>query len=280
MCAMPDTTHAPANRTRSDSHPITLTKKRKRKLNRPLVVQNDQVISLYFDARGVQSTMLRHDPTALALGYTRTMMGFLLFRPFPRRISMIGLGGGSLAKYCYRHLPDTTITAVEINPDVIALRDRFHLPRDDHRFRIVCADGAQYVRVPSHRPDVLLLDGFDADGLPAELGSKTFYEACRRRLRDDGILVANLVTDEPGFRSYLRSLREVFANSLALAPSEGSDHNITVFAWNGTAGLPPLNTMLDRAHELQSTHPVNLHATAMRIEYGKKFNWTRYDQAG
>ena len=272
MRAMPDTTHAPANRTRSDLHPITLTKKRKRKQNKPLVIQNDQVISLYFDARGVQSTMLRHDPTALALGYTRTMMGFLLFRPFPRRISMIGLGGGSLAKYCYRHLPDTTITAVEINPDVIALRDRFHLPRDDHRFRVVCADGAQYVRVLNHRPDVLLLDGFNADGLPAELGSKTFYEACRRRLSDDGILVANLVTDEPGFRSYLRSLREVFANSLALAPSEGSDHNITVFAWNGTAGLPPLITMLGRAHELQSTHPVNLHATAMRIEYGRKFN--------
>lgn len=277
---MPDTTNAPANRSRSDSHPIALTKKRKRKLNRPLVIQNDQVISLYFDARGVQSTMLRHDPTALALGYTRTMMGFLLFSPLPRRISMIGLGGGSLAKYCYRHLPETAITAVEINPDVVALRDRFHLPRDDHRFRVVCADGAQYVHVPNHRPDVLLLDGFNADGLPAELGSKTFYEACRRRLSDDGILVANLVTDEPGFRSYLRSLREVFANSLALAPSEGSDHNITVFAWNSTAGLPPLNSMLDRARELQFTHPVNLHATAMRIEYGRKFNWTRFDQAG
>ena len=105
---------------------------------------------LYFDARGVQSTMLRRDPYALALGYTRTMMGFLLFQPFPRRISMIGLGGGSLAKYCYRHLPDTTITAVEINPDVIALRDQFHVPRDDERFRVVCADGAQYVSGPDH----------------------------------------------------------------------------------------------------------------------------------
>ncbi|ABE35612.1 spermine/spermidine synthase domain-containing protein [Paraburkholderia xenovorans] len=248
----------------------------KRNPNKPLVIENDQVVSLYFDARGVQSTMLRHDPYALALGYTRTMMGFLLFRPSPCRISMIGLGGGSLAKYCYRHLPDTAITAIEINPDVIALRDHFHVPRDDGRFTVVCADGAQYVAVPGHRPDVLLVDGFNADGLPARLGSSAFYEACRRRLSDDGVLVANLVTDEPDFHRYLRALWEVFAGAVALAPSEGSEHNVTVFAWKGAGGLPSFAAMLDRARALQARHAVNLHATATRIEYGKKFNWSRY----
>ncbi len=60
-----------------------MSKKRKINLNKPVVIQNEQVVSLYFDARGVQSTMLRHDPYALALGYTRTMMGFLLFRAVP-----------------------------------------------------------------------------------------------------------------------------------------------------------------------------------------------------
>ena len=253
--------------------------KKKRKASKPLVIENDQVVSLYFDARGVQSTMLRRDPYALALGYTRTMMGFLLFQPFPRRISMIGLGGGSLAKYCYRHLPDTVIAVVEIDPQVIALRDRFHVPRDSERFRVVCADGAQYVTVPDYRPDVLLVDGFNADGLPAELGSKTFYEACRRRLSDNGVMVANLVTDEPDFHRYLRSLREVFAGAVTLAPSEGSEHNVTVFAWKGADELPSLATMLDRARALGSTHAVNLHATATRIEYGKRFNWNRYGPA-
>lgn len=252
--------------------------KSKRKASRPVVIENDQVVSLYFDARGVQSTMLRGDPYALALGYTRTMMGFLLFQPFPRRISMIGLGGGSLAKYCYRHLPETVISVVEINPHVIALRDQFHVPRDSDRFKVVCADGAQYVAVPNHRPDVLLVDGFNADGLPAELGSRTFYEACRRRLSDDGVLVANLVTDEPDFHRYLRSLREVFSNAVAMAPSEDSDHNVTVFAWKGPHELPSFTTMLGRARELGPMHALNLHATVTRIEYGKKFNWNRYEQ--
>jgi spermidine synthase len=144
---------------------------------------------------------------------------------------------------------------------------------------VVCADGAKYVTVPNHRPDVLLVDGFNADGLPAELGSRTFYEACRRRLSDDGVLVANLVTDEPDFHRYLRALREVFANAVTLAPSEGSQHNVTVFAWKGAEEVPSFTALLDRARELGPRHTVNLHATATRIEYGKKFNWNRYGQA-
>ena len=86
------------------------------------------------------------------------MMGFL-------HICM--LGGGSLAKYCYRHLPGATIDAVEINPDVIALRDVFRIPVDDGRFTVVCADGADHLGRADVRTDVILHDAFVADGMRA-----------------------------------------------------------------------------------------------------------------
>ena len=86
-------------------------------------------------AAWTQSCMLLDAPDVLALDYTRTLMGFLLFDPRPRSILMVGLGGGSLAKYCHRHLPQADITVVEINPHVIALRERFHHGRlADPRF--------------------------------------------------------------------------------------------------------------------------------------------------
>jgi spermidine synthase len=56
------------------------------------------------------------------------MMLVLLFNPAPRSILMIGLGGGSLPKYCHRHLPQCDITVVEINPAVISLREAFQVP--------------------------------------------------------------------------------------------------------------------------------------------------------
>ncbi len=56
-------------------------------------------------------------------------MGFLLFNPRPQHIGMIGLGGGSIQKYCHRYLPHTEISVAEINPDVITLRDCFRVPK-------------------------------------------------------------------------------------------------------------------------------------------------------
>ncbi len=80
---------------------------------------------LYFDLQAVQSSMRLDDPDALVTAYARKMMAFLLFNRSPRHILMIGLGGGSLVKFCHRHLLETRLTVVEIDPDVIALRSGF-----------------------------------------------------------------------------------------------------------------------------------------------------------
>ena len=88
---------------------------------------------------------------------------------------MIGLGGGSMAKWCHRYLPRTDITAVEINPHVIALRDRFYIPPDDQRFRVLCENGTDYVARVTEETDVLIVDGFDINGQPPELCSQGFY---------------------------------------------------------------------------------------------------------
>ena len=105
---------------------------------------------------------------------------------------MIGLGGGSMAKWCHRHLPHTDITAVEINPHVIALRDRFYIPPDDQRFRVLCENGTDYVARVTEETDVLIVDGFDINGQPPELCSQGFYDECYRSLTPSGLMVVNL----------------------------------------------------------------------------------------
>ena len=70
----------------------------------PFVLQDQGIRSLHFTHGEVQSSMRVGRPDELQVDYTRTMMGFLLLDPQPRRITMIGLGGGSLVKFCHRHL--------------------------------------------------------------------------------------------------------------------------------------------------------------------------------
>ncbi len=95
---------------------------------RPFIYVTPTSRSLMFSRGEIQSRMWTGDPYALNLEYTRLMMGFLLLNPEPRRIAMVGLGGGSLAKFCYRYLPSARIDVYEINPQVIALRDSFLVP--------------------------------------------------------------------------------------------------------------------------------------------------------
>src|SRR3982751_1526158 len=130
---------------------------------------------MHFTNEATQSAMLLADPDALIAQYTRKMMAFLLFNPNPKHIVMIGLGGGSLAKFCYRHLPRTRITVVEIDEDVIALRDEFRIPKDDGRFCVVLDDGARYVEQLEEQIDVLLIDAFDAEGIAPSLARSGFY---------------------------------------------------------------------------------------------------------
>src|SRR5438270_10265377 len=102
-----------------------------RTYDKPFIIDSGLQRRLQFDLYTVQSAMHRQHPDRLILAYTRKMMACLLFNRTPARILLLGLGGGSLAKFCYRHLPDSSITAVELNPDVIALREEFHIPPDN-----------------------------------------------------------------------------------------------------------------------------------------------------
>lgn len=193
--------------------------------------------SLEFRPGMIQSEMRLSRPDQLVLRYARAMMCFTLFQPRPRDILMVGLGGGSLAKFCYRHLPEARITVLELRADVIALRDQFLIPPDDARFRIIHTDAAAYLaHCPANaRVDVLLVDGFDEDGLPPALRSAHFYANCRRALRPGGVLVANIFSYDRHYASMLRRLHQTFERRVCWFDAIAGNNRI-LFAVNGAPG--------------------------------------------
>lgn len=197
---------------------------------RPFVHEGESFRSLHFSIREIQSRMSLEDPCALDLEYSRTMMGFLLFKPEPRHIGMIGLGGGSLAKFCHRYLPGARVEVAEINPHVLALRDEFRIPPDDERLSVRLGDGAAFVRDAQSACDVLMVDGFDYDGQPSALSSQAFYDDCVDHLQPDGILVVNLFNHHPQYGLFVDRIRRSFADEVLVV--EGADYgNSIVFAF-------------------------------------------------
>lgn len=202
------------------------------RLARPFLLESSRSTSLHFAGNEIQSRMWKHAPEALVLEYTQAMMGFVLFNLAPRRIAMVGLGGGSLVKFCRRHLPDASIVAVEINPQVLALRELFQVPPDDARLEVLLGDGADLVGRARGEFDVLLVDGYDQSGLPPRLCSPGFYQHCRRALRDGGVLVANIVCAHPQYEALVGRVRSAFDDAV-LVVRDGDGRNDIVFAWVG-----------------------------------------------
>ncbi|WP_426191093.1 transferase spermidine synthase [Massilia sp. DWR3-1-1] len=195
----------------------------------PLVTTTGDIRTLAFRPGEVQSQMRLSRPARLMLAYVRAMMLFALFVPRPRHILMVGLGGGSLAKFCHRHFPDTRITVVELRADVIALREQFCVPPDDARFQVVHGDACAYIAGLAGAVDVLVLDGFDAAGLPPALVSSRFYAHCRRALVDGGVLVANIFSYDPQYGPMLGRLALVFGGRVARLAGVAGNNRI-VFA--------------------------------------------------
>lgn len=195
----------------------------------PFVRDDGGTKSLYFSLDELQSRMDPGTPWRLEVDYTLTMMGFLMFHPSPVHIAMVGLGGGSLVKFCYRQLPDCRITVAEINAHVIALRREFMIPEDDHRLTVVHDDGAAFMARHTGRFDAVLVDGFDAQGQPAALCSQSFYDDCVQALSPTGVLAVNLHHDSPDYAVCVARLQRSFSGHVVeVAAPEKS--NCIVFA--------------------------------------------------
>ena len=194
--------------------------------------------SLHFSMSAIQSRMQILKPDVLELEYTRAMMGWLMLRPGAERLAMIGLGGGSIAKFCHRHLPRTSMLVVEIDARVIALRDVFHVPHDGTRFRVVEEDGSRFIARTDERFDILMVDAFDADGMPAALGTQRFYDDCLDVLRPDGLLVVNLHAGHPQHSVYLGRIRRSFGEQV-LRVDDRDGSNSVIFAAKGDTLIRP-----------------------------------------
>ena len=217
--------------------------------NKPYVLEDGKLRHLCFGPGRTQSVMRISDPYALDLAYTRQMMAFLLFNTQPRRIVLIGLGGGSIAKYCYRYLPCARITVVESDANVIALRNEFLIPHDDSRFSVVCTDGAAYLAGLRRGVDVLLVDALGREGIPDTFANGEFYGNARRCLCSTGVFVMHLAGQQNACIRHLDRIHQVFAEATIAVPA--ADNTCLVFAQKDGSFEPRWKWLLWQARRLK-----------------------------
>lgn len=242
--------------------------------DKPFIVDCGPLRFLQFGLQNIQSVMHRDDPDALCLAYTRKMMAFLLFKPEPRRLLLLGLGGGSLAKFCYRHLPAATITVLEIDPHVLALRGEFRIPADDERFRVVAGDGVGFVAQPAPREDVILVDACDSQGMTPALSAPQVYSNLRRRLAADGVLVINICGSSQQAASHTARIRGVFGQHVVALPVL-EDGNLIVLAFRTAPRACAPAQLAERAEALEKALGLNFQRHLGKMAHALRLGSTR-----
>lgn len=225
---------------------------------------------LHFDSRWTQGAMRISHPWDLELEYTRVMMACLLLRDeskFPLNVLMIGLGAGSLPKFLYRHYPLAQLTVVEIDPRVATAAWRyFELPDDPERLKIVIGDGAEYMKSTEQKYDLILVDGFNEHAHPGDLNTLPFYQACRSRLTELGLLAVNLIGLSPGVKGGFAHIEEAFENRALMFPKCKSGNTIA-FAATGEGVKISLRELREKALALEQRTGLALIQTLDKLDY-------------
>ncbi|WP_459863337.1 spermine/spermidine synthase domain-containing protein [Endothiovibrio diazotrophicus] len=223
------------------------------------VVEDGAVRSLHFGTAARQSAMSLYEPDYLLLSYTRAMVAPLLFVEAPRRVLLVGLGGGSVAKFLLRHYPQCHIEAVELRPEVVgAARRWFDLPTPPN-LEISIGDGAEFLfRADDGGYDLILIDAYDHAGMAPGLGEGDVLAAAARALRAGGAFSLNAWSAEHAlFDKVERALLHHFERRVLRLPVTEKG-NVILIGLDNALGLSAAGRLKRRAAELDQRLGIGL----------------------
>jgi spermidine synthase len=207
---------------------------------------------LHLGSEWIQGSMRVADPTALVHDYIQRMMAWLLFvdpaTVNQRQALQLGLGAGSLTKFCHKELKMKT-TAIELNPQVLhACRGWFKLPADSAMLQVILADAAEEIRKPQWLGvvDALQVDLYDEDAAAPVLDSPDFYADCRATLTDEGCMTVNLFGRSSSFQRSVDRMAQAFGADALWAFKATREGNTVVLAQR-TAKRPNRDVLRERA---------------------------------
>lgn len=187
---------------------------------------------LHFGTDWIQGAMRLNNPYEIVLDYVQQMMVWMLFMDKPGHIVQLGLGSAALTKFCFQQFPDSKVTAIELNPDVINIcRKAFHLPKDDHRLAVLQTDAFDYIesKKNGNEIDVIQVDLYDENATAPVFDSSEFYKSCADALTADGMMTVNIFGDESNRTKSIQAISESFDSVVWLPEVDGG--NIVILAF-------------------------------------------------
>jgi len=220
----------------------------------PTISEAGGVRYLHFGTEWVQGAMWVAKPSELVLEYTAQMMAWQLFLdpPLEQTIGLLGLGAGSLTRYCLKHYKNP-LTVVEWNPQVtVACQMYFKLPSPS-RLNIEHIDARVWVKQAEQagQVSVLMVDLYDAQAQGPVCDSVDFYKDCRDVLNEVGVLTVNLFGAHESFERNIKNLSKAFDGRLLSLPQIDAGNQV-ILAFKGPELMVSIADLMSRAEFVES----------------------------
>ena len=137
-----------------------------------------------------------YNPDLLEFDYQKFALSSLYAVPKPQKILVLGLGGGTLIKALMDLLPQAKIDVVEINDAIFEVAKEYFSFKPNVNTSVVISDGYEFVKKQAQDPalkkyDLIILDAFDKDYIPAQFLSKEFVHMVHSIVAAKGVVVVN-----------------------------------------------------------------------------------------
>jgi spermidine synthase len=146
-------------------------------------------------------------------------------------VGIIGLGAGTLATYAR---PGDLFRFYEINPLVedLARREFFYLSKSQGKVDVVLGDGrASLEHEPDQHYDVLVVDAFSGESIPAHLLTLESMNLYFRHLKPTGVLAIHISNEQLDLEPVVEGLR-LRLNMEAVLISNKKDERLKTNAAN------------------------------------------------
>lgn len=193
-----------------------------------VVVDSERFRSMRFGSAEAddQTVIDRKDPRQTPVEYVRFAASGLGYASKPARALVIGVGGGSFPRLLTQLEPGIKIDAVEIDPAVVDVaRSHFDLNSIEN-LTVFVEDGAAFVKHQKTKWDLILVDAYGSDDMPAALISDAFFRDVRALVSDRGAVVLNLAVSVESERKVLSRFQPLFSACVMARTPE--DKNLIV----------------------------------------------------
>jgi spermidine synthase len=187
-----------------------------------------------------QSEIDLQDANAVPMEYIRVATAGLAWAAGHERALVIGAGGGTFPMLVRRHVPAMRVDAVDIDPVVLAVAQKYFGVAADAHLALHAQDGAAFVHASHAHYDVILLDAYSGTGVPAHLTTRAFFSDVRAHTAAGGVVVANLALDDAAAsRAFVKTFAAAFPACRALSGHDGGNLLLV-----GFASAPPTTAAL------------------------------------